>query len=145
MVHQVVCRFEGCAETDSNRLGHLLESKSPAIVEFFNNFQLTADDVSWLAYEVSVNKRDPGEVARDWMGKTPRRSTAGWACNKTTRNENRRLGAGFFATHASDPSSGSFIEIQHVSKIFGDASQEVLEAIATNQISKQEALENTTP
>ncbi len=41
----------------------------------------------------------------------------------------------------SDPSSGSFIEIQHVSKIFGDASQEVLEAIATNQISKQEALE----
>jgi glycine betaine/proline transport system substrate-binding protein len=47
--------------------GTSLEGKSPAIVEFFNNFQLTSDDVSWLAYEISVNKRDPAEVARDWM------------------------------------------------------------------------------
>ena len=47
--------------------GTSLEAKSPAIVEFFNNFQLTSDDVSWLAYEVSVNKRDPTAVARDWM------------------------------------------------------------------------------
>jgi len=47
--------------------GTSLEAKSPAIVEFFNNFQLTSDDVSWLAYEVSVNKRDPADVARDWM------------------------------------------------------------------------------
>ena len=37
--------------------------------------------------------------------------------------------------------SGSFIEIQNVSKIFGNASPEVLEAIAKNQISKQKALE----
>ena len=37
--------------------------------------------------------------------------------------------------------SGSFIEIQNVSKIFGNASPEVLEAIAKNQISKQQALE----
>jgi len=57
--------------------GTSLESKSPAIVEFFNNFQLTADDVSWLAYEVSVNKRDPGEVARDWMGKNAK-TVDGW-------------------------------------------------------------------
>ena len=37
--------------------------------------------------------------------------------------------------------SGSFIEIQNVSKIFGNTSPEVLEAIAKNQISKQHALE----
>ena len=47
--------------------GTSLEGKSPAIVEFFSNFQLTSDDVSWLAYEISVNKRDAAEVARDWM------------------------------------------------------------------------------
>ena len=47
--------------------GTSLEGKSPAIVEFFNNFQLTSDDVYWLAYEVSVMKRDPADVARDLM------------------------------------------------------------------------------
>ena len=47
--------------------GTSLEGKSPAIVEFFNNFQLTSDDVSWLAYEVSVMKRDTADVERDWM------------------------------------------------------------------------------
>ncbi len=31
-----------------------LESQSPAIVEFFKNFQLTADDVSAMAYAVSI-------------------------------------------------------------------------------------------
>jgi glycine betaine/proline transport system ATP-binding protein len=41
----------------------------------------------------------------------------------------------------SEPVSGSFIEIQKVSKIFGNASPEVLEAIADNRVSKQEALE----
>ncbi|MGB1682654.1 MAG: quaternary amine ABC transporter ATP-binding protein [Arenicellales bacterium] len=41
----------------------------------------------------------------------------------------------------SEPESGSFIEIQKVSKIFGNASPEVLEAIADNRVSKQEALE----
>ena len=40
-----------------------------------------------------------------------------------------------------EPVSGSFIEIQKVSKIFGNASPEVLEAIADNRVSKQEALE----
>ena len=44
-----------------------LEAKSPAIVEFFNNFQITADDVSWMAFEVSVNNRESAEVAREWM------------------------------------------------------------------------------
>jgi len=50
--------------------GTSLEGKSPAIVEFFNNFQLTSDDVSWLAYEISVNKRDAAEVARDGKSNT---------------------------------------------------------------------------
>ena len=44
-----------------------LEAKSPAIVEFFNNFQLTADDVSWMAYEISVNERNSSEVAKEWI------------------------------------------------------------------------------
>ena len=54
-----------------------LEKQSPAIVEFFNNFQLTADDVSWMAYEVSVQKRDPGEVARQWMSENSK-TVDGW-------------------------------------------------------------------
>ena len=36
-----------------------------------------SDDVSWLAYEVSVNKRDPAEVARDWMAQNPK-TVDGW-------------------------------------------------------------------
>jgi glycine betaine/proline transport system ATP-binding protein len=38
-------------------------------------------------------------------------------------------------------SSGSFIEIQNVSKIFGNTSAEVLDAVTKQKISKQEALE----
>ena len=44
-----------------------LESQSPAIVEFFKNFQLTADDVSAMAYAISVEKKAPADVARTWM------------------------------------------------------------------------------
>ena len=47
--------------------GTSLESKSPAIVEFFKNFQLTADDVSAMAYAISVEKKKPADVARAWM------------------------------------------------------------------------------
>ena len=47
--------------------GTSLESKSPAIVEFFKNFQLTADDVSAMAYAISVEKKQPADVARAWM------------------------------------------------------------------------------
>ena len=57
--------------------GTSLESKSPAIVEFFKNFKITADDVSWMAYEVSVQKSDPGEVARDWMSQN-KSTVDGW-------------------------------------------------------------------
>ena len=44
-----------------------LEGKSPAIVGFFEKFQLTADDVSAMAYSISVEKKDPADVARAWM------------------------------------------------------------------------------
>ena len=54
-----------------------LESKSPAIVGFFEKFQLTADDVSWMAFEISVQKRDPAEVAREWMNNN-KATVDGW-------------------------------------------------------------------
>ena len=44
-----------------------LAERSPAIAEFFQNFALTADDVSSLAYEISANGRDPAEVAKEWV------------------------------------------------------------------------------
>lgn len=44
-----------------------LVDRSPAIAEFFANFQLTADDVSALAFEISANGRDPAEVAAEWV------------------------------------------------------------------------------
>ncbi|SVD70860.1 uncharacterized protein METZ01_LOCUS423714, partial [marine metagenome] len=42
----------------------------------------------------------------------------------------------------SDENSGSYIQIQNIWKIFGNTSQEALEAITKKNISKQEALEN---
>ena len=47
----------------SNSLG----DRSPAIVEFFERFALTADDVSHFAFEISGNGREPSEVAREWI------------------------------------------------------------------------------
>ncbi len=44
-----------------------LADRSPAIAEFFANFQVTADDVSGLAFEISANGRDPAEVAAEWV------------------------------------------------------------------------------
>ena len=44
-----------------------LQDRSPAIAEFFQNFQLTADDVSSLAYEISAKNRDPAKVAAEWI------------------------------------------------------------------------------
>lgn len=44
-----------------------LVERSPAIAEFFQNFALTADDVSALAFEISANGRDPAEVAKEWV------------------------------------------------------------------------------
>jgi len=44
-----------------------LVDRSPAIADFFANFQLEASDVSQLAYEISANGRDPAEVAAEWV------------------------------------------------------------------------------
>jgi hypothetical protein len=57
--------------------GTSLESNSRAIVEFFKNFKITADDVSWMAFQVSVKNRAPGEVARELMSKN-KSTVDGW-------------------------------------------------------------------
>lgn len=44
-----------------------LPGRSPAIAEFFSRFQLTADDVSGFAFEISGNGRDPADVAAEWV------------------------------------------------------------------------------
>ena len=44
-----------------------LKERSPAIAEFFENFSLTADDVSNFAFEISGNGRDASEVAKEWV------------------------------------------------------------------------------
>ncbi|WP_299964042.1 glycine betaine ABC transporter substrate-binding protein [uncultured Roseobacter sp.] len=44
-----------------------LADRSPAIAEFFANFELTADDVSSLAFEISAQGRDAAEVAKNWV------------------------------------------------------------------------------
>lgn len=44
-----------------------LEGRSPAIAEFFTNFQLTADDVSGLAFEISANGAEPAAAAKAWV------------------------------------------------------------------------------
>ncbi len=44
-----------------------LADRSPAIAEFFDNFALTADDVSSLAFEISANGREASEVAAEWV------------------------------------------------------------------------------
>lgn len=53
-----------------------LKDRSPAIVEFFERFQLTADDVSGFAYEISGKGRDPKEVASEWVNNNPDRVDA---------------------------------------------------------------------
>jgi len=44
-----------------------LAERSPAIAEFFQNFELAADDVSSFAHEISGKGRDPAEVAQEWV------------------------------------------------------------------------------
>ncbi|MFK7938512.1 MAG: glycine betaine ABC transporter substrate-binding protein [Roseovarius sp.] len=54
-----------------------LVDRSPAIAEFFANFELTADDVSAFAYEISGKGRDPAEVAKEWVAANSER-VDGW-------------------------------------------------------------------
>ena len=53
-----------------------LKKRSPAIVEFFERFSLTADDVSGFAYEISGRGRKASEVASEWIAKNPDRVDA---------------------------------------------------------------------
>ncbi len=53
-----------------------LKERSPAIVEFFERFNLTADDVSNFAFQISGKGRDPKEVASEWIAKNPKRVDA---------------------------------------------------------------------
>ncbi len=53
-----------------------LKSRSPAIVEFFERFSLTADDVSGFAYEISGKGRKAADVASEWIAKNPERVDA---------------------------------------------------------------------
>ena len=53
-----------------------LADRSPAIVEFFERFALTTDDVSNFAFEISGNGREAGEVAREWVINNPDRVDA---------------------------------------------------------------------
>jgi glycine betaine/proline transport system substrate-binding protein len=53
-----------------------LQGRSPAIVEFFERFSLTADDVSGFAYEISGKGRDASEVASEWIANNPGRVDA---------------------------------------------------------------------
>lgn len=53
-----------------------LKDRSPAIVEFFERFELAADDVSSFAYQISGKGREPAEVAREWVEANPARVDA---------------------------------------------------------------------
>lgn len=53
-----------------------LEQRSPAIAEFLQRFSITADDVSFLAWQVAGKGRDPAEVAREWIAEHPDRVDA---------------------------------------------------------------------
>ena len=44
-----------------------LADRSPAIAEFFANFSLSAQDVSALAFEISANGKEAGDVAKAWV------------------------------------------------------------------------------
>ncbi|MGB5706511.1 MAG: glycine betaine ABC transporter substrate-binding protein [Arenicellales bacterium] len=54
-----------------------LKERSPAIVEFFDRFSLSADDVSSFAFEISGKGRDAAEVASEWIANNSER-VDGW-------------------------------------------------------------------
>ncbi len=54
-----------------------LKERAPAIVEFFERFSLTADDVSSFAYEISGKGRKASEVASEWVANNSER-VDGW-------------------------------------------------------------------
>lgn len=54
-----------------------LKKRSPVIYEFLQNMTLTADDVSYFAYQIAGEKRDPDKVVNEWIKKNSTR-VDGW-------------------------------------------------------------------
>lgn len=54
-----------------------LRGRSPVIYEFLQNMALNADDVSYFAYQIAGQKRDPDEVVREWIADNSAR-VDGW-------------------------------------------------------------------
>ena len=46
-----------------------LKKRSPIIYKFLEDMKLTADDVSFLAYQIAGKQRDAAEVAKEWVKK----------------------------------------------------------------------------
>lgn len=44
-----------------------LRGRAPVIYEFLQNMKLNADDVSFFAYQIAGQKRDPDEVVNEWI------------------------------------------------------------------------------
>ena len=121
-----------------------LESQSPAIVEFFKNFQLTADDVSAMAYAISVEKKAPADVARAWMDAN-KSTVDGWLGLQSKLNHLypaiKYCRVYFPILKDEMDSSSSAIKIENVWKVFGNTSIDALDAIQNHGISKTEDLE----
>lgn len=54
-----------------------LKERSPAIAEFLANMSLDAKDVSWFAFQIAGNGREPREVANEWVSQNSDR-VDGW-------------------------------------------------------------------
>jgi len=45
-----------------------LDKRAPDVVEFLKKFTVSVDDMDQMIYEIEVQKKDPAEVARAWIG-----------------------------------------------------------------------------
>ena len=54
-----------------------LRERSPAIADLLDNMQLDTDTVSGFAYEIAGKKRDPADVAKEWVANNAER-VDGW-------------------------------------------------------------------
>ena len=54
-----------------------LRNRSPVIYEFLQNMSLNSDDVSFFAYQIAGEKRNPDDVVNEWIDKNSKR-VDGW-------------------------------------------------------------------
>ena len=54
-----------------------LQKRSPGIYEFLQNMSLNSDDVSYFAYQIAGEKRDPDAVVTEWIAENSAR-VDGW-------------------------------------------------------------------